>query len=247
MSESKLSNTLDGETRRRLTERDGVIKHINDIADQIQAESIMGNFDFRVSTEGEEQTLQKLVMALNFLIDVTRRAVEDEHKQREILAQTQAELRTLVAEQAAAIDVLSTPILEVWESVLALPVVGALDHRRASEIMVQLLDAIVTQKASHVILDLTGVDMIDTHTAGHLLKLIRAIELLGAEALISGIRPAVAQSIARSGLELGKVRTYRTLQEGLRQAMAERRRVGARRRRVNSRAAAERPAADERS
>jgi rsbT co-antagonist protein RsbR len=245
MADTKLSTTLDGGTRQRLTQREGVIKHINDIADQIQAESIMGNYDFRVSTEGEEHTLQKLVMALNFLIDVTRRAVEDEHRQRESLAQIQEELRALVAEQAAEIEVLSTPILEVWENVLALPVIGALDHRRAAEIMVQLLDAIVTQKASHVILDLTGVDMIDTHTAGHLLKLIRAIELLGAEALVSGIRPPVAQSIARSGLELGKVRTYRTLQEGLRQAMAERRRVGARRRRVSRRAPAERPAGDE--
>lgn len=228
MSDTKLSNTLDDDTRRRLTEREGLARHINAIADQIQAESIMGNFDFRVSTEGEEQTLQKLVMAVNFLLDVTRRAVEDEHDQRRRLAETQEELRVLVAEQAATIEVLSTPILEVWEDTLALPVVGALDHRRASEIMAHLLDAIVTRQASHVILDLTGVDMVDTHTASHVLKLIRAIELLGAEALVSGIRAPVAQSIAHTGLELGQVRTFRTLQEALRRAMEDPRRARAR-------------------
>lgn len=219
-----LSKELDAETRRRLTEREGIVKYVDDIADQINAGSIIGTFDFQVKTAGEEHTLQKLVMAINFLLDATRRAVEDGKRQSQSLSEIQEELRVTVERQAAAIQVLSTPILEVWDNVLALPVIGTLDQERASEIMVQLLDEIVAQQATHVILDLTGVDTVDTHTADHFLKLVRAIELLGAKALVTGIRPPVAQSIARSGLDLGHVHTLRNLQEGLQLAMNERRR-----------------------
>ncbi|MEZ4382513.1 MAG: STAS domain-containing protein [Nannocystaceae bacterium] len=228
MSDSKLRNTLDDATRRRLTEREGLTQDVNDVADQIQAGSILGTFDFQVSTEAAEHTVQKLVMAVNFLLDATRRAVAEGHRQRARLSTIQEELRVTVERQAAAIEVLSTPILELWDNVLALPVIGALDQARASEMMVQLLDAVVAQQASHVLLDLTGVDMIDSHTADHLLRLVRAVELLGAKALITGIRPAVAQSITQSGLDLGRVRTFRSLQEGLRRAMTDRRRDDAR-------------------
>lgn len=216
---NNLDTALDEATRRELTEQVGILHDVNDIADQLQAGSIGGSFDFQVRTSNPDPTVQKLVMAINFLLDSTRRAISDADDKERHLTHVQLELEKTIQDQARAIKVLSTPILEVWDDVLALPIVGTLDQQRTAEIMERLLESIVTKQARHVILDLTGVDVVDTYTADYFLKLIRSIELLGANGIVTGIQPQVAQSIVKSGIDLGAIHTLRNLQEGIRVVM----------------------------
>jgi rsbT co-antagonist protein RsbR len=118
-------------------------------------------------------------------------------------------------EPAGAARPAPTPILRVWDEVLCLPVIGIVDSARTAAMMEGLLDAIVGEQAGYAIVDLTGVDFVDTSTADHLLRLLRAAKVVGVESVVCGIRPAVAQTIVALGLELGAVRTMRSLREAL--------------------------------
>lgn len=135
-----------------------------------------------------------------------------EAKRRE--AELQSKL-DLIEKQQKVIRDLSTPIIEVWDRVLTLPMVGVVDSMRASEVMDNLLSAIVGKGARYAILDLTGVDAVDTRTASYLLDLVRAIRLLGAEGVITGIRPNVAQTMVALGLDLSSIATRGNLRAGL--------------------------------
>ena len=121
----------------------------------------------------------------------------------------------LIERQQEVIRNLETPIIQVWDRVVTLPMVGIVDSRRAARVMDDLLAAVVRTQASFAILDLTGVDTVDTATAGHLFGLIRAIRLLGAEGIITGIRPTVAQTMVTLGLDLTHLSTCANLREGL--------------------------------
>jgi rsbT co-antagonist protein RsbR len=107
----------------------------------------------------------------------------------------------------------------VWDGVLTVPVMGGLDSQRASALMERLLGAIVDSQTRHVILDLTAVDAVDTGTADHLIRIVRAVELLGARVVVTGIRPAVAQTVVSLGMDLERIVTLRNLQEGLKACM----------------------------
>lgn len=134
-------------------------------------------------------------------------------------ARTEQELRSkllLIEEQERALRTMSAPVLRVWSGILAVPVMGGLDEHSASGLMDRQLHAIQGSETRHVILDLTAVETVDTHTADHLLRIVRAVELLGARVIISGIRPAVAQTIVAVGLDLGKLTIQRDLEGGLR-------------------------------
>lgn len=109
----------------------------------------------------------------------------------------------------------TTPIIQVWDGVLCLPVIGTVDGERAAEIMQGLLDAIVKEQARYAIVDLTGVEIVDTSTADHLLQLFRAARVLGVDGVLCGIRPAVAQTVVGLGLDMGSVKTTRTLRDAL--------------------------------
>jgi rsbT co-antagonist protein RsbR len=106
---------------------------------------------------------------------------------------------------------LSTPVVTLWEGVLALPLIGTLDSARTQVVMESLLQRIVDSGASIAIIDITGVPTVDTLTAQHLLKTVAAARLMGADAIISGIRPQIAQTIVHLGVELGTVITKATL------------------------------------
>jgi rsbT co-antagonist protein RsbR len=121
----------------------------------------------------------------------------------------------LVERQSATIRALATPIIQVWDGVLCLPVIGTVDSARTAEMMQRLLDSIVKEHARYAIVDLTGVELVDTSTADHLIQLFRAARVLGVEGVLCGIRPAVAQTIVGLGLDLGSVRTTRSLREAL--------------------------------
>jgi rsbT co-antagonist protein RsbR len=130
----------------------------------------------------------------------------------------------LIQQQQEVIRALSTPIIQVWDNVLTLPMVGVLDSARAAEVMHNLLSEVVRTRARFAIIDLTGVDAIDTATASHLLSLVRAIKLLGAEGIVTGMRPAIAQTVVGLGVDLSGIILLSTLREGLKLCM---RRMGA--------------------
>ena len=106
---------------------------------------------------------------------------------------------------------LSTPVVELWDDVLALPLVGTLDSNRTQIVMESLLQKIVQTGASIAIIDITGVPTVDTLVAQHLLKTVAATRLMGADCIISGIRPQIAQTIVHLGVNLGEVTTKATL------------------------------------
>lgn len=106
---------------------------------------------------------------------------------------------------------LSTPVVKLWEGIVALPLIGALDSERTQVVMETLLEQIVANSASIAIIDITGVPTVDTLVAQHLLKAVAAARLMGAECIISGIRPQIAQTMVHLGVELQEVVTKSTL------------------------------------
>jgi rsbT co-antagonist protein RsbR len=125
----------------------------------------------------------------------------------------------IIADQAAAMLELSTPVIRLWEGIIAVPLVGTLDSARTQIVMEKLLETLVTTGADHAVLDITGVPTVDTEVAQHLLKTASAARLLGAECIISGIRPQVAQTIVSLGIEFGDIATKATLADALAHAL----------------------------
>ncbi len=125
----------------------------------------------------------------------------------------------IIADQATAMMELSTPVIRLWEGIIAVPLVGTLDSARTQLVMERLLETLVATGADHAVLDITGVPTVDTEVAQHLLKTVGAVRLLGAECIISGIRPQVAQTIVSLGIEFGDIATKATLADALAYAL----------------------------
>jgi len=134
------------------------------------------------------------------------------------IAEIEEQMETIQRQQFA-IQELSTPVLQLWDDVLALPVIGTVDTHRSADIMERLLTEVTQRQSKFVILDITGVEVVDTRTADHFIKVIKAAELLGATCLLTGIRPAVAQTLVDLGVDLSTIATLRNLQEGLRHCL----------------------------
>ena len=117
----------------------------------------------------------------------------------------------VISRQQQELLELSTPVVRLWENVLALPLIGTLDSARTQVVMQNLLDAIVDTRSDFAIIDITGVPVVDTLVAQHLLKTVAAARLMGADCLISGIRPQIAQTIIHLGVDLTNVTTKATL------------------------------------
>lgn len=130
--------------------------------------------------------------------------------------QNLADKLELIQRQTVALADLSTPIIEVWDHTLALPIIGAIDAPRAAAIAETLLRSITDLRARHILLDLTGVDAVDGATLEHLTRLVRASELLGARCTFTGLSPAVAAAVVGLGLDHAVLHTRSTLKEGLR-------------------------------
>jgi rsbT co-antagonist protein RsbR len=117
----------------------------------------------------------------------------------------------IISRQQQELLELSTPVVRLWENVLALPLIGTLDSARTQIVMQNLLDAIVETRSDYAIIDITGVPVVDTLVAQHLLKTVAAARLMGADCVISGIRPQIAQTIIHLGVDLSDVITKATL------------------------------------
>ncbi|MEU9073937.1 STAS domain-containing protein [Kitasatospora sp. NPDC004745] len=131
----------------------------------------------------------------------------------EVYARTREEIISAQAEQLLE---LSTPVVKLWEGVLAVPLVGTLDSARTQIVMETLLQSLVDSEAEHAIIDITGVPAVDTEVAQHLLKTVVAARLMGAECTISGIRPQIAQTLVALGVQFGDIVTKATLADALR-------------------------------
>jgi rsbT co-antagonist protein RsbR len=121
----------------------------------------------------------------------------------------------IIEQQGDALLQMSTPVTEVWDDILMLPLVGFIDSRRAMEVMNTMLAKIGQSRARVAILDISGVEVIDTAVANHLIKVTRATQLMGCECIISGISPSIAQTIVELGIDVGVVRSTATLQDAL--------------------------------
>jgi len=125
----------------------------------------------------------------------------------------------VIAEQSEQLMELSTPVVKLWEGVVAVPLIGTLDSARTQIVMEKLLQTLVDTGSQHAIIDITGVPAVDTEVAQHLLKTVVAARLMGAECTISGIRPQIAQTIVALGIEFGDIPTKANLADALLHAL----------------------------
>ena len=126
---------------------------------------------------------------------------------------------SLIADQAEQLLELSTPVVKLWEGVVAVPLVGTLDSARAQVVMERLLQTLVDTGSPFAIIDITGVPAVDTQVAQHILKTVVAARLMGADCIISGIRPQIAQTIVALGIEFGDIATKASLADALRHVL----------------------------
>jgi rsbT co-antagonist protein RsbR len=166
--------------------------------------------DLRQHTGSDPQRLFDAVWAASLLVDKMAQwtATAYQRSREEVIQRQQEELLEL-----------STPVVKLWEGVLAVPMIGTLDSSRTQLVMESLLQRIVETGSELAIIDITGVPTVDTLVAQHLLKTVTAIRLMGADCIVSGIRPQIAQTIVHLGIDLQGITTKATLADALRLAM----------------------------
>ena len=165
---------------------------------------------FRREFGSDAQGLADAVWSSSTLLDKLGLYTTEVHQKRreEVVMRQQQELLEL-----------STPVVELWDGILALPLIGTLDSARTQVVMENLLERIVETSAKIAIIEITGVPTVDTLVAQHLLKTVAAARLMGADCIISGIRPQIAQTIVHLGVDLGSVVTKASLADAFRVAL----------------------------
>lgn len=177
-----------------------------------------GDYDHKVALEEHDDAFLEVELGVNYLLDeLALRRRQNEAQRDDLRAQTER----LAAQQAALMQALSTPVIAVWPGVLALPLVGRVDDERAALISTALLPRVTAERATHVVLDLTGVDAVAETTTPALLRVIRAIALLGARCLVCGIGPDVARQLVTLGAQDPQFRAVPRLSDALAAALAE--------------------------
>jgi rsbT co-antagonist protein RsbR len=142
---------------------------------------------------------KNIIGGLEFIVDITEK-VRDERR---------------LEEQSRTIREISTPAIELWDRVLVLPVLGVIDSMRAQQMTDTMLNKIKETSSKVIILDIQGVAAVDTAVANHLIKITKATRLMGCQCIISGISPAVANTIVQLGIDMGDIKTNSTLREAL--------------------------------
>lgn len=171
-----------------------------------------GDFTQRLSVDLPET---HPIGALYNGINETVTSLADAQKRAQAYQRELEEKLATIEQQQIAIRELSTPVIEVWSGVLCLPVVGIMDTTRSAEMTDALLRAVAEKKASCAIIDITGIEVMDTGTADHFMRMARAVRLLGAQCFLTGISPSIAQTIVHMGMDLRGIVTYRTLRDAL--------------------------------
>jgi rsbT co-antagonist protein RsbR len=171
-----------------------------------------GRLDVAVQIDfSEDHPIGALATALNEMIDSLRTSRAERQSQE---AELETRLRT-IEDQRAAIAELSSPVIEVWQGVLTLPVVGAVDTERATMMTSGLLDQVLRARAKLVIIDLTGMHGASAEICDHLVRMARCVRLLGSECAVSGMRADVARTLAELGSDIGELHSFPTLRAAL--------------------------------
>ncbi|MGD2031921.1 MAG: PAS domain S-box protein [Gammaproteobacteria bacterium] len=163
----------------------------------------------RLSKDGSEVWLQA---SYNPILDVEGRPMK--------IVKFAADITADVQKRSLALLEMSTPVTKIWDGVLFAPIVGIVDSKRSVDIMNKALSSIADTRASTLLLDIGGVAVVDTAVANHLIKIARAAVLMGCRTIISGISPAIAQTVAELGIDLGAIQTTSTIEAALRQSIA---------------------------
>lgn len=171
-----------------------------------------GDLSLHVTSEDSvERPLGALAASANALVEgLVQARQRTKRYQRELEEQI-----ATIEKQRAAIRELSTPIIEVWTGVLCVPIVGVLDAERAADMTAALLRVIAQRKTPLTIIDVTGIENMETYATDHFLRMARAVRLLGAECVLSGVNASLAWTITEIGVDLADIRTHRTLREAL--------------------------------
>jgi rsbT co-antagonist protein RsbR len=185
---------------------------------RVAAEVGRGDLTVRLPDLGSGgHALQRLYAGFNEMIEAL-----SAQEQRNVDYQRELEDKlATIDQQRAAIRELSTPIMEVWEGILCLPVVGIMDSSRSADMTDALLRAVVSTRARCTIIDITGIEVMDTSTADHFLRMAKAVQLLGATCVLTGLNPQIAQTLVHMGVELGGLITHRSLRDALLHFVAE--------------------------
>ncbi len=206
-----------------MSEGETIEIHYRRLQRVIEALSYASVDEFEPSLEllksfADEDAFSELETAFTVFVEElsqAKRALKDALERHEATnRELEGKLQTIELQQAAIRD-LSTPIIEVWSGVLCLPVVGIVDSQRSAEMTETLLETIVAKQSRLAIVDITGIDVMDTKTADHFIKMAKAVRLLGADCIISGINPSIAQTLTHIGVDLTGVRTLRSLRDAL--------------------------------
>lgn len=186
-----------------------------EIIEEVLASAASGDFTAEIPIAMEEtDELTSVETGINLLIaDLGEEVLKSQKRADEL-----QEKLDLIDKQRKAIEELSTPIIKIWDQVLVLPLIGALDTRRSQKLTENLLTEISATQSKVAILDITGVPTVDSAVANHILKTISSVKLLGAKCVVTGIRPEVAQTIVHLGVDLTEVETLSNLSEGLKWA-----------------------------
>jgi rsbT co-antagonist protein RsbR len=191
-----------------------VVEVYDKIADLLMVLSDVANGDFEHRVDSgfpDTHPLGALCVGINDMIDSLRAEQERNEQYRREL---EDKLRT-IEQQRSAIRELSTPIMEVWDGILCLPIVGIMDSTRSADMTDALLKAVVATRATCTILDITGIEVMDTHTADHFIRMAKAVRLLGAECVLTGINPQIAQTVIHMGLATSEIASHRSLRDAL--------------------------------
>jgi rsbT co-antagonist protein RsbR len=189
---------------------------LESVADALLVLSNVGYGDYTTRLElrdGDTSPLASLYAGIN---DMIATLGAEQEKARAYQQELEGKLET-IERQRIAIQELSTPIMEVWDGVLCVPVVGLMDTARSSEMTSTLLRAVVEKGAKCAIIDITGIDVMDTRTVDHFVRMAKAVRLLGSECVLTGMNPHIAQTVVHMGLELSNVITHRNLRDALQQ------------------------------
>jgi rsbT co-antagonist protein RsbR len=189
---------------------------LESVADALLVLSNVGYGDYSTRLEmkeGDNSPLASLYAGIN---DMIAALGTEQEKAQQYQQELEGKLAT-IERQRIAIQELSTPIMEVWDGVLCVPVVGLMDTARSSEMTSALLRAVVDKSAKCAIIDITGIDVMDTRTVDHFVRMAKAVRLLGSECVLTGMNPHIAQTVVHMGLDLSNVITHRNLRDALQQ------------------------------
>lgn len=179
----------------------------------IEVISGMAGLDFSKSAlvDDSDSPLNTIAMGLNMLGE----ELESNVVAKSDLEDKNQELEKLAEQQKNAMLAMSTPITQLWENILLLPLVGVMDSNRAQDVLITVLNKIAETQSTVFILDISGVAVVDTSVANHLIKISKATRLMGCICMLSGISPAIAQTIVELGIQVEEITTTGTMRDAL--------------------------------